>query len=353
MIWSRQFPEDLFSNIKGLRVLCYHSESKAFPFFFIERFFNLEKLFIGCSHFKELFRSIASIDCQAKDGRWHFRIRKLKLDTLPNLKKREEWWSKRLGGTRFSSSYLGLLLLSSILNSGSLRLRGLRFINTTFPKVDKHQAKEEVLKYCGATVVKHALECEQLQKEKEELEKKKKDMQEVLDEVVPTVKQLEQEKDSLSTKLVFEEKKRKIYESECEAQEKEIKAMKEAVVELKKNVQLLVHNGMEEHISNFVNSSLFDNIVNLYRLPIAILAFTNCRRKAKAECPKVDITKITFGEQEEGVEENGETVEEEEAEVEGVGVEENQPPHPVEVHSIPSDEEQPPQLVEWPPLPSE
>ncbi|GLT47329.1 hypothetical protein SLA2020_210340 [Shorea laevis] len=86
MICTRQFPEDLFSSIKGLRVLCYHSESKVFPFFFIKRFFNLEKFFIGCSHFKELFPSIASIDCQEKDGRWHFRIRKLKLDTLPNLK---------------------------------------------------------------------------------------------------------------------------------------------------------------------------------------------------------------------------------------------------------------------------
>ncbi|GKV11356.1 hypothetical protein SLEP1_g22620 [Rubroshorea leprosula] len=197
-------------------------------------------------------------------------------------------------------------------------------------------------------LVKHALE-----KEKEELEKKNKDMQEALDEVVPTVKQLEQEKDSLSTKLVFEKKKRKISESEREAQEKEIKAMKEVVVELKKNVQLLIHNGMEEHINNFINSSSFDNIINLYRLPTAILAFTDCRKKVKAKYPEVDIMKITFSEQEEGVEENGETMEEEEAEVKGVGVEENQQPHPVEVHSIPSNEEQPPQSAKQPPLPSE
>ncbi|GLT98194.1 hypothetical protein SLE2022_157100 [Rubroshorea leprosula] len=86
MICTRQFPEDFFSNVKALRVLCYHSESTVFPFFFIERFFNLEKLFIGCSYFKELFPSIASIDCQEKDARWHLRIRKLKLDKLPNLK---------------------------------------------------------------------------------------------------------------------------------------------------------------------------------------------------------------------------------------------------------------------------
>ncbi|GKV51703.1 hypothetical protein SLEP1_g58334 [Rubroshorea leprosula] len=183
-----------------------------------------------------------------------------------------------------------------------------RFINATFPKVDKCQDKEEVLRYVGATVMRHALE-----KEKNELEKKNKNMQEALDEVVPTVKQLEQEKDSLSTKLVFEERKRKISESEREAQEKEIKMMKEAVVELKKNVQLLVHMGWR--------------------------SISATSRKVKVEYPKVDITKITFGKKEEGVKENSEIVEKEQEEVEGAGVEENQPPLPVEVHSVPSDEE--------------
>ncbi|GKU99755.1 hypothetical protein SLEP1_g12553 [Rubroshorea leprosula] len=260
-----------------------------------------------------------------------------------------------------------------------------RFINSTFPEVDKCHAWDEALRYCGASVVKHVLE------EKEELEKKNKEMQEVLDEVVPVVKRLEQERASLSTKLVFEESKRKISESEREAQEKEIRLMKEAYMELKKNVQLLVHNGIEEHIINFVNSSLFDSIVNLYRLPTAILAFIDCRKKLKAEYPEVDITKITFGEQEEGVEENGESmsvdfrpqiklrwdhdadrrtifppifdfefvavkeeggeVEEDEmgARVEGTEVEESHPPHPVEIHPVPSDDEQPPLLDEQPP----
>ncbi|GKV49279.1 hypothetical protein SLEP1_g56037 [Rubroshorea leprosula] len=86
MISTGQFPEYLFSNVKVLRVPCYHSESTVFPFFFIERFFKLEKLFIGCSYFKELFPPTASIDCQEKNARWHLRIRKLKLDKLPNLK---------------------------------------------------------------------------------------------------------------------------------------------------------------------------------------------------------------------------------------------------------------------------
>ncbi|GKV44658.1 hypothetical protein SLEP1_g51820 [Rubroshorea leprosula] len=247
-----------------------------------------------------------------------------------------------------------------------------RFINATFPEVDERQAKKKVLRYVGATVVKHALESaswvnaltqefvesvkectllwrqshhQQLQEEKDELEKKNKEMQEMLDEVVPAVKQLEDEKDSLSTKLIFEERKRKIFESEREAQEKEIKKVKETVIELKKNVELL------------------------------------------SQYPEVDVTGITFGEQEERVEENGESmsadfrsevklrwdhdtqgrtifpphfdfefvgVEEEVAEVEDIEEEGNQPHHLVEVHTIPSEEDQPAQPeVGLPPLPAE
>ncbi|GKV02684.1 hypothetical protein SLEP1_g15082 [Rubroshorea leprosula] len=156
---------------------------------------------------------------------------------------------------------------------------------------------------------------------------------------------------------------------------------------------------MKEHIGNFISSSSFDNIVNLYRLPTAIIAFTDCRKKVKAEYPEVDITKITFGEQEEGVEEDGESisadfrpqiklrweddangravfppqldfkfvaVEDEGAEVEGDEMEarveeaevgESQPAPEVEIHPVPSDDEQPPlpdeQQPRQPPLPTE
>ncbi|GKV39782.1 hypothetical protein SLEP1_g47500 [Rubroshorea leprosula] len=291
------------------------------------------------------------------------------------------------------------------------------FINNTFPEVDKRHAREEVLRHGGASVVKHALEvyglaqefkestkerarlqrqCDQLQKEKEELEGKNKELQASLDEMVPTVKQLEQEKASLGTKLGFEETKRKISESEREALTQELKLKKEAFLELKGNVQNLVHNGMKEHISNFISSSSFDNIVNLYRLPTAIIAFTDCRKKVKTVYPEVDVTRITFGEQEAGVEEDGESlsadfrpeiklrwdhdadgravfppnfdfefvavgeegaeVEEDEVEagVEGVAVDESQPVPEVEIHPVPSDDDQPPLLGEQqPPLPAE
>ncbi|GKV36369.1 hypothetical protein SLEP1_g44510 [Rubroshorea leprosula] len=224
---------------------------------------------------------------------------------LRRLEERAEVWAPGKGKGPVSP-----VVPQSSLFEGNNIVGARWFINSTFPEMDKRNAREEALRYGGASVVKHVLErqCDQLQKEKEELERKNKDLQESLDEVVPTVKQLEQERSSLSTKLGFEESKRKISESEREAQAQELKLTKEAFLELKGNVQTLVHNGMKEHISNFINSSSFDNIVNLYRLPTAIIAFTDCRKKVKAEYPEVDITKITFGEQEGGVEEDGESM---------------------------------------------
>ncbi|GKU96468.1 hypothetical protein SLEP1_g9700 [Rubroshorea leprosula] len=179
------------------------------------------------------------------------------------------------------------------------------------------RAKDEVVSHAGYTIVRHALEsaswtnalaqeyaesvrdraslqrqCDQLQREKDELqkrkvewEKQKKEMQRRLDEVLPSVTELQNENDVLSTKLGLEEP-----------------------AELKKNVNLLVHNGMEEHIGNFLNSSTFEDLLKLYRLPTAIVAFTDCRKKVKAQYPEVDVTTVTFGEQEEGVEEDGESL---------------------------------------------
>ncbi|GKV25717.1 hypothetical protein SLEP1_g35112 [Rubroshorea leprosula] len=216
------------------------------------------------------------------------------------------------------------------------------FINSTFPEVDKCNARDEALRYCGASVVKHVLES------------------------ASWVNGLAQEfMDSVKERSLL------ISESEREAQAQEIKLVNEAFAQLKENVQTLVHNGMKEHISNFISSSSFDNIVNLYRLPTAIIAFTDCRKKVKAEYPEVDITKITFGEQEEGVEEDSESmsadfleeegaeVEEDEVEarVEGTEVDERQPVPEVEIHSVPSDDEQPPlpdeQQPTQPPLQAE
>ncbi|GKV35986.1 hypothetical protein SLEP1_g44173 [Rubroshorea leprosula] len=214
------------------------------------------------------------------------------------------------------------------------------FLNCILLEVDRRRARDEAVSRLGATVVRHALEsvswtnalaqeyaesvrdraslqrqCEQLQKEREELQmekeewqKERKEMQRRLDEVLPSITGLQNDNDVLSMKLVLEEHKRKICEDKLEAQDKYIENMKKGAAELKKNVNLLVHNGMEEHIGNFLNSSTFKNIINLYRLPTAIVAFTDCRKKVKAQYLEVDVRTVTFGEQEEGVEEDGESL---------------------------------------------
>ncbi|GKV03026.1 hypothetical protein SLEP1_g15391 [Rubroshorea leprosula] len=185
--------------------------------------------------------------------------------------------------------------------------RAKHFLNTTLPDVDRMQAKNEVLSHAGYTVVRHALECDALRKEKEELQKEKGELQKKnqqiqrrLDEVTPTVTELQSDNNVLSTKLSLEERKRKICEEKLEAQDKYIESLKKGAVELKKYVELLVHNRMEGHIGNFLNSSTFEDILKLYRLPTAILAFTDCRKKVKAQYLEVDVTTVTFGEQEEG-----------------------------------------------------
>ncbi|GKV11549.1 hypothetical protein SLEP1_g22797 [Rubroshorea leprosula] len=201
------------------------------------------------------------------------------------------------------------------------------FLNATLPDVDRMQAKNEVLSHAGYTVVRHALES------------------------ASWTNALA----VLSTKLSLEERKRKICEEKLEAQDKYIESLKKGVVELKKNVELLVHNGMEGHIGNFLNSSTFEGILKLYQLPTAILAFTDCRKKVKAQYPEVDVTTVTFGEQEEGVEEDGESLCADfrpQITLRWEPMAEVQPP---EVHPVSSDEVQqlaPPE-VEVPPQPAE
>ncbi|GKU99434.1 hypothetical protein SLEP1_g12287 [Rubroshorea leprosula] len=186
---------------------------------------------------------------------------------------------------------------------------------TTHGKVDRRRAREEALIHEGISVVKHALETttwvnalakefmelvkehNSLQQQKDELQKKNGEMQRELDMAIPTVTSLQNERDLLKTILSFNEKKRKMCEEKIEAQEEEIKRMKESEAKLKKKVKLLVNNGIEEHIANFLNSSSFDNIVNLYRLPIAILAFIDCRKKESQPLPQVEIHPVPLEEE--------------------------------------------------------
>ncbi|GKU90627.1 hypothetical protein SLEP1_g4597 [Rubroshorea leprosula] len=168
------------------------------------------------------------------------------------------------------------------------------FLTATLPEVDRRQARDEAVSQVGALVVRHTLESASW-------------VNALAQKYAESVKD-RASLDALSTKLIFKERKRKICEDKLEAQDKYIENMNKGVAELKKNVNLLVHNGMEEHIGNFLNSSTFGSIVNLYRLPTTILVFIDYRKKVKAQYPEVDVTTVTFGDQEEGVKEDGESL---------------------------------------------
>lgn len=76
--------------------------------------------------------------------------------------------------------------------------------------------------------------------------------------------------------------KRKICERESRQHKKEVDELRAANSELRKDAELRIHNAMEKHIGNFLKSRIFEDIINLYQLPIAILAFTEFRKKVKA-----------------------------------------------------------------------
>ncbi|KAK6272603.1 hypothetical protein POUND7_009686 [Theobroma cacao] len=78
------FPANLFSKIKVLQVHCYHQDSAIFPFRFIQKFTNLEKLDIGCCEFRDLFPS-GEVEDEENHPRTLARVRSLKLVSLPNL----------------------------------------------------------------------------------------------------------------------------------------------------------------------------------------------------------------------------------------------------------------------------
>ncbi|XVF56477.1 hypothetical protein PTKIN_Ptkin06aG0124200 [Pterospermum kingtungense] len=80
-----KFSRRFFPGVKVLKVLCYHDENSSFPFSFVERFRNLERLEMICGKFKELFSSDGDIDVETHAGTLS-QIRSLKLDGLDNLR---------------------------------------------------------------------------------------------------------------------------------------------------------------------------------------------------------------------------------------------------------------------------
>ncbi|OMO62919.1 putative phosphoprotein phosphatase [Corchorus olitorius] len=89
MICNGQFADDFFYHIKVLRITSYLSESPAFPFGFLQRFYNLEWLGVYDSNFKEIS---ASDDGEEKQKVWTLpKVRELKLRRLYKI---EHLWNE-------------------------------------------------------------------------------------------------------------------------------------------------------------------------------------------------------------------------------------------------------------------
>ncbi|GKV50147.1 hypothetical protein SLEP1_g56859 [Rubroshorea leprosula] len=196
-----------------------------------------------------------------------------------------------------------------------------RFINTYFPEVDRQRAKDEVAARGSVGVVRQTLETvnlvnalanehheslkerNQMRKDNAELIKKNEAAEAEVARLKAEMEELRKENATLKKDSEISYQKKKICEAELEKREKELEDAGRRVAEL----ELKVHNSVEEHVEGFLRSNTFDDIVNLYRLPTAIVAFSDCRKKVKLQYPDVDVTKVTFGDQEGEVEEDGES----------------------------------------------
>ncbi|GKV05237.1 hypothetical protein SLEP1_g17271 [Rubroshorea leprosula] len=193
-----------------------------------------------------------------------------------------------------------------------------RFISFHFPEVDLQRAKDELATNGGSGVVRQALETVNLVnamaveffdylqerialvKKNEELSRQKKEAEKNFGELTSELERVKEELANSKRVAELEEQKRKKCEEALERREIEL-------AEVKKSAELSVHNSVDKHVSDFVKSDTFIEVVDLYRLPTLVMAFANCRKKVKAQNPEVDVTSITFGPEEAGVEENGDS----------------------------------------------
>ncbi|GKV13260.1 hypothetical protein SLEP1_g24300 [Rubroshorea leprosula] len=193
-----------------------------------------------------------------------------------------------------------------------------RFIRSTFPEVDLNRARHEVEEHGGSGVVRHALETvnliNALAAEYYDCLKERNNLVDKYDEHNLQKQSAEQNFNDLTSEL---EKVREELVSAKAATDAEVKKRRRAeeelakaqgeLAEVQKRTELEVHNSVEKHVSEFVNSETFSEIVDLFRMPTLVMAFNDCRKKVKAQNPEVDVTKVTFGPEEAGVEEDRES----------------------------------------------
>ncbi|GKU99032.1 hypothetical protein SLEP1_g11946 [Rubroshorea leprosula] len=182
------------------------------------------------------------------------------------------------------------------------------FIGSHFPEVDLQRAKDEVAANGGSGTVNlvnamavEFFNCLQeriaLVKKNEELGRQKEETKKNFGELTWGLEKVREELANSRRVAELEEQKRKKCEEALARRDSEL-------AEVKKAAELAVHNSVEEHVSNFVKSATFAEVVDLYRLPTLVMAFVDCHKKVKVQNPEVDVTSITFGPEEARVEEN-------------------------------------------------
>ncbi|GKV35913.1 hypothetical protein SLEP1_g44115 [Rubroshorea leprosula] len=194
--------------------------------------------------------------------------------------------------------YIGLQTTSFY--DSRMRSIGKKFINAYFPKVDRQCARDKVAVKGSVGVVRQALK---LRKENVELIKKNEEAELEVAKLRSEMEELRKENATLKRNSELSHEKWKIWEDELKKKEKELDEVIRAVAEL----ELKVHNSVEEHVAEFLKSNTFEDIIKLYQLPTTIVAFSDCQKKVKLQYPDVDVMKITFRDQEGEVEEDGES----------------------------------------------
>ncbi|GKV52947.1 hypothetical protein SLEP1_g59497 [Rubroshorea leprosula] len=178
-----------------------------------------------------------------------------------------------------------------------------RFIRSNFPEVDLNRAQHQTVNLINALAVVYydcLKERNNLVDKYDELNLRKQLAEQNFNDLTSKLKKVREELASTKVATDVEVEKRR------RAEEELVKARGE-LAEVQKRIELEVHNSVEKHVSDFVNSETFSEIVDLFRMPTLVMAFNDCRKKVKAQNPEVVVTKITFGPEEVGVEEDGES----------------------------------------------
>ncbi|GKU90869.1 hypothetical protein SLEP1_g4813 [Rubroshorea leprosula] len=163
-----------------------------------------------------------------------------------------------------------------------------RFISFHFLEVDLQRARDEVATNGGLAVVRQALKTANL------ASAMAVEFFDCLQERIALVGKNEElshqkeaaEKNFNELTLELEKVREELFQEGCQTGRAEEEEVREALA--KRDNELA-------------------EVVDLYRLPTLVMAFIDCRKKVKTQNLEVDVTNITFGPEETGVEENGDS----------------------------------------------